>query len=47
MALKKNQLLGAAVLVSLALLYVPLPFIDGRSIASVILLVAGIYLLLK
>ncbi|MEK6958616.1 MAG: hypothetical protein AABW59_01080 [archaeon] len=44
MGLSKIQMAGAAVLVALALMYVPVPFVDGRSIAAIILLIIGIYL---
>jgi len=45
MGLSKNQMCGAAVLVALALMFVGVPFIDGRSIAAIILLIIGIYLI--
>ena len=45
--LNNNQIMGIVLLVALALLYVPVPFIDERSIATVALLVCGILLLVK
>jgi len=40
-----NQIMGVLVLVALVLLYVPIPFIDGRNIAAVLFLISGLYLL--
>jgi len=45
--LSTKQILGILLLVALALLYVPVPFISGRSVASVAILVVAIYLLVK
>ena len=45
--LTNNQIMGIVLLVALALLYVPIPFIDERSLASIALLVCGIILLIK
>ena len=43
--LSMNQIMGILVLVALVLMYVPVPFIDGRNIAAVLLLISGLYLL--
>lgn len=45
--LNTNQIIGIVLLVILAMLYVPVPFIDSRSISAVGLLVCGIYMLVK
>ena len=42
----KNQLIGIALLIALALNYVPVPFIDGRGISALIILVSAIVLLI-
>ena len=45
--LTTNQIIGIILLIVLALLFVPIPFIDQRSISAVALLVIGIYMLVK
>jgi len=45
MALSRNQIVGILLLVSLAMLYLDVPFVDQRAISSLILLGAGIYLI--
>jgi uncharacterized membrane protein len=45
--LSANQFIGLCILIALALLYVPIPFIQGTAIASLIMLIAGAYLLIK
>jgi len=42
-----NQIIGIILLVALILLYVPVPFIDARSIAAISLLCCGLYLIIK
>lgn len=42
-----NQVIGIILLIALALLYIPLPFIDEKSIAALLLLGCAIYLLIK
>jgi len=42
-----NQIIGIILLLALVLLYVPLPFIDEKSLAALALLGCGIYLLIK
>lgn len=41
-----NQIFGIALLVALILNFISVPFIDGRSIASIIVLVSAIYLII-
>ncbi|MDD3160031.1 MAG: hypothetical protein PHQ98_03625 [Candidatus ainarchaeum sp.] len=45
MSLGKNQIVGILVLISLVLLHVSVPLISGNQIASIILLLSGIYLI--
>ncbi|MBW2991945.1 hypothetical protein KY345_01870 [Candidatus Woesearchaeota archaeon] len=42
-----NQIIGIILLVALALIYLPIPFIDGRGLAALALLGCGLYLLIK
>lgn len=42
-----NKNIGMIILVALALMYIKIPFIDGRNIAALALLGCGIYLLVK
>jgi|GEM_PF-1924049 len=42
-----NQIVGIILLIALALIYVPIPFVDGRGLAALALLGCGIYLLVK
>lgn len=42
-----NQIIGITILIALALMYINIPFIDGRSLAALALLGCGIYLLIK
>jgi hypothetical protein len=42
-----NQTIGIILLIALVLLYVPIPFIDEKSISALALLCCGIYLLIK
>ncbi len=46
LSLRKNQITGVIVLIALVLLYVPVPLIESRTIASVALLGTALYLLL-
>ncbi len=43
----KIKTIGILLLISLLLIWLPIPFIDGRLIGSVMILVAAIYLILK
>ena len=45
--LNGNQIIGILVLVALVLMYVGIPFIEGRAIAAILLLLSGLYLLIK
>lgn len=45
--LSTNQIIGIVLLVILAMMFVPIPFIDSRSISAVALLITGIYMLVK
>ena len=42
-----NQAVGIIVLIALILMYIHIPFIDGRNIAALALLGCGLYLLIK
>lgn len=42
-----NQVIGIIVLVALVLMYIRIPFIDGRNLAALALLGCGVYLLVK
>jgi len=44
--LSTRQILGIIILVALVLLYVPIPLIEGKSIAAILLLASGLYLLI-
>ena len=44
MALRKKQLAALAIVLALILMYVPIPFISGREIAAIVLLVTAGYL---
>ncbi len=46
MSMKKTQIVGVVLLVAIALQYVSVPFIDGRSIALFATLLSAIYLLI-
>ena len=45
--LNGNQVIGILVLVALVLMYVSIPLIEGRTIAAILLLLSGLYLLIK
>ncbi|MFH1588531.1 MAG: hypothetical protein ABIA76_04305 [Candidatus Diapherotrites archaeon] len=47
MNIKKNQFLGLACFLALILFWVNMPFIEGRAIGSLVLLLLGIYLMIK
>jgi hypothetical protein len=42
-----NKTIGAAILLSLALMYIPIPFINGNAMGSLIILISGVLLLIK
>jgi hypothetical protein len=42
-----NQIVGVILLVALVLLFVPLPLIDGRSIAAICLLGCAVYMFVR
>lgn len=42
-----SQMIAIILLIALVLLYIPLPFIDGKSITALLLLGCAIYLLIK
>jgi hypothetical protein len=43
MSLKKNQLIGVLLLIALILMYIPLPLIDGSTIAAIIIFLVALY----
>ncbi|MAG18255.1 MAG: hypothetical protein CL944_02155 [Candidatus Diapherotrites archaeon] len=45
--LSSKQLVGVLLLVALVLLFVGVPFVDGKSISALIILGSAIYLLIK
>ncbi|MBN2127094.1 MAG: hypothetical protein JW703_01735 [Candidatus Diapherotrites archaeon] len=47
MNLKKNQILGLICFAVLILLWVAIPFVDGKHLGSLVLLLLGIYLMIK
>ncbi|MFC1691812.1 hypothetical protein ACFL0W_06560 [Nanoarchaeota archaeon] len=45
--LTQKQMIGVVLLISLVLLYVPVPFISEKSIAALVILVCAVLLLAK
>jgi len=42
-----NQVIGVVVLIALVLMYIHIPFVDGRNLSALALLGCGLYLLIK
>jgi hypothetical protein len=47
MNIKKNQWLGLIAFACLILFWVNVPFVEGRALGSLVLLLLGIYLMIK